>query len=100
MVPPPNPLTLERATVVWATANGPVAASMLALVGAGPRSYGLTAPVAPSAATTVGPVRGAATAPDIAPSVVAVVATAVRAAARAATWRPRLRVRRVVGGAG
>src|SRR5687768_3074297 len=42
MVPPPKPPTRDD-TVVSDTANGPRDASMLATVGAGPRSYGLAA---------------------------------------------------------
>src|SRR5690242_15291125 len=48
MVPPPKPL--PRATVVWEMANGPVAASMLAEVGSGPRWNGLVAADATGAA--------------------------------------------------
>src|SRR5215475_12800759 len=43
MVPAPNPGVAELATVWVAVANAPVAASMLASVGAGPRWNGLAA---------------------------------------------------------
>src|SRR5262245_38266444 len=44
MIPPPKPLWLVM--VAWVTANVPLVASMLALVGSGPRWNGLPAAVA------------------------------------------------------
>src|SRR5687767_11166734 len=43
MTPPPKPETLSEETLCWAVANGPRLASRIAVVGFGPRSYGLAA---------------------------------------------------------
>ncbi len=49
MVPPPKPEAASDETRYSETAYGPRTASMLAVVGAGPRSYGLSAAWAPGA---------------------------------------------------
>ena len=41
MTPPPKPVTLSEDTLCEDVANGPRLASRIAVVGAGPRSYGL-----------------------------------------------------------
>jgi hypothetical protein len=55
MSPPPKPLALRRETLVWLIANGPLTASMLEVVGAGPRSYGLSAATAVVDAVAIPP---------------------------------------------
>ncbi|GAA1521571.1 hypothetical protein GCM10009741_23310 [Kribbella lupini] len=57
-MPPPNPATVDE-TDVDEVANGPREASMLELLGAGPRSYGLSAAWLGGAATATAPTRAA-----------------------------------------
>src|SRR5689334_17324195 len=59
MVPPPKPETTSEETEVCETAYGPRGASMLARVGAGPRSYGLSAACAPGVESVVRPTTAA-----------------------------------------